>query len=251
MHGSSASGSKKSSDVCASSSFIALRNKWLRLGYFIGVWIIRIPTHESLHGRQTCYQSCSPDFCLDWLPVLSQTERDIIGAVLGKCLHGTHAHYSDTWVSSWWSLGEWSRYQGRIALFYIQAGVDVVGSLCMKGGTAFATGWRIPGPVYFLLLTDSAKRKLKNCNMVGFLDEVRHDLSLAKAGKRHLQHSIELLSSQEDAHIDEIDFNERAFTCIINLFQRRRRKSEQKLHCCRSQRREQDEELLRTEHNIS
>ena len=87
--------------------------------------------------------------------------------------------------------------------------------------------------------------------MIDFFDEVRHDLILAEAEKRHLQHSIQSLSSQVDTFMDEIDSNERELTCIINLFSQRRNKFEEKIHYCRLQRREQDEELSRTEHKIS
>ena len=87
--------------------------------------------------------------------------------------------------------------------------------------------------------------------MIGFLDEVRHDLTLAEAEKRHLQHSIQSLSSQVDALVDEIDSNERELSCIINLFRQRQIKDEQKIDYYRRQTREQNEELSRTEHKIS
>lgn len=87
--------------------------------------------------------------------------------------------------------------------------------------------------------------------MIGFLDEVRHDLTLAEAEKRHLQHSTQSLSSQVDALVDEIDSNERELSCIINLFRQRQIKVGQKIDNCRRQRREQNEELSRTEHKIS
>jgi hypothetical protein len=51
--------------------------------------------------------------------------------------------------------------------------------------------------------------------------------------------------------MNEIDSNERELTCIINLFLQRQNKFEEKTHYCRLQRREQDKELLRTEHKIS
>ena len=87
--------------------------------------------------------------------------------------------------------------------------------------------------------------------MVDFLDEVRHEISLAEAEKRHLQHSIQSLSSQEDTLKDEIDSNERELNCIINLFSQRRNKSEHKIYHYRLQRHEQNRELSRTEHKIS
>jgi predicted nucleic acid-binding Zn-ribbon protein len=87
--------------------------------------------------------------------------------------------------------------------------------------------------------------------MIDFLDEVRHDISLAEAEKRHLRHSIQSLSSQVDSLMGEIDSNERELTYIINLFSQRRKKFEEKIRHCRLQRREQDEELSRTEHKIS
>ncbi|PVH72523.1 hypothetical protein DL98DRAFT_539128 [Cadophora sp. DSE1049] len=86
--------------------------------------------------------------------------------------------------------------------------------------------------------------------MAGFLDEVRHDLSLAETEKRHLQHSIQSLSSQVDTLVDEVDSNERELSCIIDMFRQRQIKFEQKIAYCRSQEREQNEELSRTEHKI-
>ena len=87
--------------------------------------------------------------------------------------------------------------------------------------------------------------------MIGFLDEVRHDLTLAEAEERHLQYSIQSLSSQVDTLVDEIDSNKREISCIINLFRQRQIKIQQKIEYCRHQRREQNEELSRTEHKIS
>lgn len=87
--------------------------------------------------------------------------------------------------------------------------------------------------------------------MTCFLDEVYHDLTLAEAEKRHLQHSIQSLSSQVDDLVDEIDSNERELSFIINLFRQRQIKVEQKIDNCQRQRHEQNEELSRTEHKIS
>lgn len=86
--------------------------------------------------------------------------------------------------------------------------------------------------------------------MAGFLDEVRHDLSLAETEKRHLQHSIQSLSSQVDTLIDEVNSNERELSCMIDMFRQRRTKFEQKIDYCRRQEREQNEELSRTEYKI-
>jgi hypothetical protein len=90
-----------------------------------------------------------------------------------------------------------------------------------------------PCPVHLFSSHRLNNRKPKIRNMKDFLDEVRHDISLAKAEKRHLQHSIQLLSLQVDTIMDEIDSNERELTCIINLFAQRRNKSEQKIQYCR------------------
>lgn len=95
-----------------------------------------------------------------------------------------------------------------------------------------------------------SKTKTNTCNMAGFLDEVRHDLSLAETEKRHLQHSIQSLSSQVDTLIDEVNSNERELSCMIDMFRQRRIKFEQKIDYCRRQEREQNEELSRTEYKI-
>ena len=54
--------------------------------------------------------------------------------------------------------------------------------------------------------------------MIDFLEEVRYDLSLAEAEKRHFQYLIQSISSQMDDFKDEIDDNHRELTYIINLF---------------------------------
>jgi hypothetical protein len=96
-----------------------------------------------------------------------------------------------------------------------------------------------------------SKTKTKIRNMIGFLDEVRHDLVLAEAEKKHLQHSIQSLCSQEHDLRDEVCSNEKKVTRIIDMFRQRRIEIEQKIGYCQRQRGEQDEELSRTEHKIS
>jgi hypothetical protein len=87
--------------------------------------------------------------------------------------------------------------------------------------------------------------------MIGFLDEVHHDLILADAGKKHLQHLIQSLYSQEDDLRNEVYSNKKKITRIINMFRQRRFEIEQKISYCQRQRGEQNDELSRTEHKIS